>query len=60
MKLDSADNVVGRMTSATYSLNNRLYAKKDSSREILAVSITQSYYTDENAAGSTSSTRATR
>ena len=50
VKIDSTDNVTGRMTSATYGLSNRLYAKKDSSREILAVSITQSYYTDEKAA----------
>lgn len=50
IKLDGTDTVKGRMTSATYGLSNRLYAKKDSSREILAVSITQSYYTDEDAA----------
>jgi LPS-assembly protein len=50
VKIDSTDNVTGRMTSATYGLSNRLYAKKDSSREIVAFSITQSYYTDERAA----------
>ena len=50
IRFDSTDNVKGRMTSATYGLSNRLYAKKDSSREILAVSLTQSYYTDEDAA----------
>jgi LPS-assembly protein len=50
VRIDGTDNVKGRMTSATYGLSNRLYAKKDSSREILAVSLTQSYYTDEDAA----------
>jgi hypothetical protein len=32
-------------------LSNRLYAKKDSSREIVAVSIQQTYYSDDRAAG---------
>jgi LPS-assembly protein len=50
VKLDSPDYVVGRVTSVAYGVNNRLYAKKESSREILTVAITQSYYTDENAA----------
>jgi LPS-assembly protein len=50
VRLDSTDNVVGQMTSATYAISNRLYAKKESSREILAVSVSQSYYTDANAA----------
>jgi LPS-assembly protein len=50
VKLDSPDYVVGRVTSVAYGVNNRLYAKKESAREILTVSITQSYYTDENAA----------
>ena len=50
VKLDSTDNVVGKMTSATYGVSNRFYAKKASSREILAVSLGQSYYTDANAA----------
>ena len=49
VRLDSTDTVVGQMTSATYSLSNRLYAKKESAREILAVSLTQSYYTDARA-----------
>jgi hypothetical protein len=47
---DGTDNVTGKMTSATYGLSNRIYAKKESSREIVAVSISQSYYTDANAA----------
>ena len=50
VKLDSPDYVVGRVTSVAYGVNNRLYAKKESAREILTVAISQSYYTDENAA----------
>ena len=50
VQLEGPDYVVGRVTSAAYGLNNRLYAKKESAREILTVAITQSYYTDEKAA----------
>jgi hypothetical protein len=50
VKLDSPDYVVGRVTSFSYGLNNRLYAKKESAREILSVAIGQSYYTDATAA----------
>jgi hypothetical protein len=50
VKLDGTDYVVGSVTSFQYGLNNRLYAKKQSSREILNVAITQSYYTDAKAA----------
>jgi LPS-assembly protein len=50
VKLDSPDYVVGRVTSIGYGINNRLYAKKESAREIVTVAIGQSYYTDENAA----------
>jgi LPS-assembly protein len=49
VKLDGTDYVKGHMTSATYGLSNRLYAKKESSREILSVSVSQSYYTDAQA-----------
>jgi LPS-assembly protein len=48
--LEGSDYVVGRVTSAAYGLNNRLYAKKESAREILTVGITQTYYTDQRAA----------
>ena len=34
----------------TYDLTNRLYAKKDVAREILSLSLNQSYYTDARAA----------
>ena len=50
VKLDSPDYVVGRVTSIGYGINNRLYAKRESAREILTVAIGQSYYTDEHAA----------
>ena len=49
VKLESIDYVLGRM-QYTYDLTNRLYAKKDVAREVLSVSINQTYYTDENAA----------
>jgi LPS-assembly protein len=50
VKLDGTDNVKGKSTSATYGLSNRIYAKKESAREIASVSIQQSYYTDADAA----------
>src|SRR5262249_34269198 len=50
VRLDNTDYVVGRVTSFQYGLNNRLYAKKENAREIMSVAITQSYYTDANAA----------
>src|SRR6185503_18150544 len=49
VKLESIDYVVGR-TQFTYDLTNRLYAKKDIAREVLSLSLSQTYYTDENAA----------
>ncbi len=49
VKLEGNDFVLGNVTRFTYGLNNRLYAKKDVSREILSVALGQSYYTDENA-----------
>jgi LPS-assembly protein len=50
VQLDSADYVVGQVTSFQYGLNNRLYAKKENAREIVSVALTQSYYTDARAA----------
>jgi hypothetical protein len=50
VKIDGTDTVVGRLTRISYGLNNRLYAKKDVAREIVTLSVTQSYYTDANAA----------
>jgi len=49
VKLDGTDSVLGT-TQVSYALSNRLYAKKTTSREIANVSLSQSYYTNENAA----------
>ena len=49
-KLEGTDFTRGGTTDFTYSLNNRLYAKKDSAREILNVGIQQTYYTNDQAA----------
>ncbi len=49
VKLDGADYVVGNVTRFSYGLNNRLYAKKNVSREILSLIVGQTYYSDENA-----------
>ena len=51
IKLEGTDYAVGGTTNLTYSLNNRLYAKKDSAREIVNLAIQQTYYTDDKAAG---------
>ena len=48
VKLESIDYVVGR-TQFTYDLTNRLYAKKDIAREVLSLSLSQTYYTDNRA-----------
>jgi len=50
VKLEGTDFTQGGVTSMTYGLNNRLYAKKQSSREILTVSLTQTYYSQASAA----------
>ncbi|HJR61021.1 MAG TPA: putative LPS assembly protein LptD [Vicinamibacterales bacterium] len=50
VQLDSADYVVGNVTRLRYELANRLYAKKDVSREIASLSVSQTYYTDQQAA----------
>jgi hypothetical protein len=50
VQLDNTDYVVGSVTSLQYGLNNRLYAKKESAREIVSVALAQSYYTDARAA----------
>jgi LPS-assembly protein len=44
VKFEGTDSVQGGVTSMTYGLNNRLYAKKQSAREILTVSVAQTYY----------------
>ena len=50
VKLEGTDFVQGGVTSMTYGVNNRLYAKKQTSREILTVSLTQTYYSQASAA----------
>ena len=49
VKLESIDYTVGNTTRLTYSLANRLYAKKESSREIGSINLSQTYYTDARA-----------
>ena len=44
VKLEGTDFTQGGVTSMSYGLNNRLYARKQSAREILTVSLTQTYY----------------
>ena len=43
------DTIVGGTTRVTYGLNNRLYAKKQTAREIVSLGITQSYYSNATA-----------
>ena len=50
VKLDGSDYTVGDVWEFRYGLNNRLYAKRTASREVLSVAINQSYYTDATAA----------
>src|SRR6266545_4187331 len=49
IQLEGTDYAVGGHTEYTYGLNNRLYAKKISSREILNVALQQTYYSDDRA-----------
>ena len=44
------DAVVGNVTQYRYDLSNRLYAKKDVSREVASLTLSQTYYTDQTAA----------
>ena len=56
VQLDGLDTVIGHMTQYTYGVNNGFYAKRKQggsaaiAREIVNVSIQQSYYTDARAA----------
>ncbi|HEY0875774.1 MAG TPA: putative LPS assembly protein LptD [Vicinamibacterales bacterium] len=50
VQLESGDYIVGGVTRYTYGLSNRLYAKKEVSREIASLHVSQTYYTDERAA----------
>jgi LPS-assembly protein len=49
VRLESGDFVVGDTTRFTYGVANRLYAKKNVSREIASLRITQTYYTQPRA-----------
>ena len=50
VRLESYDQTPGGDTQYVYGLSSRLYAKKESSREILSASLGQTYYTREIAA----------
>ena len=56
VQLEGIDTIVGGVTQINYGLNNRVYARlargddAGIAREILTVSLTQSYYTDARAA----------
>ena len=43
VKNDAIDSIPGDVTRIVYGLNNRLYAKRESSREIVGVSVQQTY-----------------
>jgi LPS-assembly protein len=45
VRLDGTDFTVGG-TQFTYGVSNRLYAKKETSREILTATVSQSYFSD--------------
>jgi LPS-assembly protein len=54
VQIDGTDTILGRTTSISYGLNNRIYAKRKlgaqrQAQEVLAVELTQSYYTDARA-----------
>ncbi len=49
VQLEGTDFTVGSVTRYGYALANRLYAKKNVSREILTATVSQSYYTDARA-----------
>jgi LPS-assembly protein len=50
VKLESPDYTIGNVTSYTYGISNRLYAKKEVAREVASVTVQQRYYTDARAA----------
>jgi LPS-assembly protein len=49
VKLESSDYTIGNVTRYTYGLTNRLYRKREVSREVLTATVSQTYYTDANA-----------
>jgi LPS-assembly protein len=50
VKLEGSDFQVADVFRVTYGLTNRLYAKKQVAREVLSVTLSQSHYSDANAA----------
>jgi LPS-assembly protein len=50
VRLDSADYIVGGVTRYTYGLSNALYSKRENTREVMNVRVSQTYYTDARAA----------
>ena len=56
VRLEGVDSIVGGVTQVTYGLNNRVYARlaggrdAGAAREILTVALTQTYYTNDQAA----------
>ena len=56
VRIEGIDSIVGNVWRVEYGLDTRLYARvyeggpESVAREILSASVTQSYYTDENAA----------
>ena len=46
VQIDPVDSIVGNTTQLIYGVNNRIYAKKDVAREIVSVSINQTYYSN--------------
>ena len=63
VRIESIDSIVGNVIEYEYGLDTRLYARvyeggpESVAREILSASVTQSYYTDEDAAQYDSSFR---
>jgi len=49
VQIDGNDRIPGSVTRISYGVNNRLYAKRQTSREIIGVSVTQTYYSDATA-----------
>jgi len=50
VRLESGDYIVGGVTRFIYGVSNRLYAKKQASREIASLNVSQTYYSKEKAA----------
>jgi LPS-assembly protein len=49
VQLEGPDYVIGNVTRFSYGLASRLYARRETAREILTATVSQSYYTDQNA-----------